>query len=534
MAPALELIEVGYTFPDGSPLFQHVSASFGPELTGLVGPNGVGKSTLLRIVAGHIQPSSGAVLGAQDAGYLAQEPVFATDADVGGLLGVRDIRAAMARLDAGGAAADDAAAVADYWSARAHMEVELGRLGLSHLEFDAPVARLSGGERSRLALLAVMLRNPGQLLLDEPTNHLDAANRRILRDTLRRWRHGALVVSHDRELLDDMDRIVELSPTGLTPYGGGYALYAEQKRVNEAAAEKTLHDATRALVAHRRQAQESKEREQRRSGSGKQRAARRNASALEIGAAKEQSGKTARRTAVEQRARSAEYAAQLRDAQQAVSRHERLSFQVPTTQREATHPLLHAEELCFGFVASRILFRNLSFTLMSGERLAIAGPNGSGKSTLLKILAGRLDGYQGRLVSRAKHALFLDQHFNEVLHGNSTVLAAFERHNPCVSTTEARTHMARFLFRGPAALKLVANLSGGERLRAALACVLAPDRATDLILLDEPTNNLDLDGIRHLEEVLQAYRGAIVAISHDEHFLDAIGTRRHLTLGPGE
>jgi ATPase subunit of ABC transporter with duplicated ATPase domains len=530
MAPALELIEVGYTLPDGTELFQHVSASLGSELTGLVGPNGVGKSTLLRIVAGQIRPSSGAVVGANGAGYLPQEPVFAADADVGAFLGVRDIRAAMARLDDGGEAADDAAALADYWSVRANMEVELGRLGLSHLEFDAPVARLSGGERSRLALLAVMLRNPDHLLLDEPTNHLDAANRRILRDTLRHWRHGAFVVSHDRELLDGMDRILELGPTGLTPYGGGYALYAEQKRLNEEAAEKTLHEATRAVAAHRRQAQESLEREQRRSGSGKHRAARRDASALEIGAAKEQAGKTARRTAVDQRARSAGYAAQLRDAQQAVSRHERLSFQVPTTPRETTHLLLHADKLSFGFPESRVLFRNITFTLMSGERLAIAGRNGIGKSTLLKILAGHLGGYHGRLVSRAKHAVFLDQHLDEILNGNSTVLAAFERHNPFINATEARTHMARFLFRDQAALKPIPALSGGERLRAALACVLAPDRPVDLILLDEPTNNLDLDSIHHLEGVLQAYRGAIVAISHDEHFLDTIGARQHLEL----
>ena len=528
----IELRNLAYTLPDGRTLFAHVSASIGDELVGLVGANGIGKTTLLRIIAGEIAPARGSVAGAERIGYVPQEPAFASTLSVGAALGLGGAREALGRVERGVASAADLEITTDYWARLARVQSGLAGLGLDYLDVEMPVSRCSGGERTRLSLLGAMLGNPSHLVLDEPTNHLDLESRAHLRDALLEWHGGAIIVSHDRRLLAHVDRIFGLSETGLTAYGGGFDLYQAQRELERSAAQRRLQDAERQLAAAKRSAQQDREKQERRAAAGRNKAHRKGVSRIEIGAAKEQAGQSSRRSSAERRARVTEAAEQARTERASNPARAPLSFDSAGVRTPAGRNVLDVDQLSFAYPGERRLFAPLTFSLPAAGRMAVEGRSGAGKSTLLKLLAGITGGHEGSIATAARHPVYLDQRFDSVLDAGATVLENFARRNPGLSVTEARTRLARFMFRNQDAVRKVGSLSGGEKLRAALACVLASEPPSDLLLLDEPTNNLDLAGIEYLEESLASYPGALVVVSHDSDFLERIQVRQRLRLSP--
>jgi len=221
----LTLEGVSFTLADGRVLFQDLNEVFDQRRTGLVGRNGAGKSVLARLMAGELAPSSGRIACSGTVHYLSQH--IAQEGTVAALAGVQPVLAALTRIENGSADPADFDAVGDGWDMRERLQSELDRHGLPHLRPGTPAASLSGGEAMRVSLIAAWLSSASFLILDEPSNHLDRANRLALQAQLQRWPYGLLVISHDRELLEQMERIVELSPLGLRSYGGGYSFYAE-------------------------------------------------------------------------------------------------------------------------------------------------------------------------------------------------------------------------------------------------------------------------------------------------------------------
>ncbi|HVK09478.1 MAG TPA: ATP-binding cassette domain-containing protein, partial [Gemmataceae bacterium] len=237
MPASVTLSDLTWAAPDAAPLFSGLNLRFGPARTGLVGRNGVGKTTLLRLIAGDLRPRSGGVAVTGRLGVLRQSVQRGPDETVADLLGVSAALAVLARAE-GGAATDADLAEAD-WTVGARVAAALGRVGL-----DAPpetrLAALSGGQRTRAGLAALLFSDPDFLLLEEPTNDLDRDGRAAVLDLLAGWRGGAVVVSHDRDLLDGMDAIVELTPLGANRYGGNWSAYRDQKALELAAADRTL------------------------------------------------------------------------------------------------------------------------------------------------------------------------------------------------------------------------------------------------------------------------------------------------------
>ena len=527
MSSFVTLDGLSYATPDGQSLFENLTLAFGAERTGLVGRNGVGKSTLLLVIQGELLPSGGAMTVRGRLGVLRQALIPPPGATVAALMGVEAALARLRRVEAGEGSEEDFAE-AD-WTLEARLEAALAEVDLAGVDLERPAAALSGGQVTRASLAGLLAAEPDLLILDEPTNNLDAAARDLVAEVLGRWKGGAIVVSHDRALLRKMDRIVELTTLGAQVFGGDYDLYAERKAEAEAAAARELADAEKQAARVAREVQIAAERKQRKDAAGKRARARNDAPKILLDAKQqraETSGGRAQRLADRLKSDAADA---LAGAEAKVERVQRLAFDLPPSGLAAAKTVLAMTEVGFAFPGHAPLLDGVSLKIVGPERVAVSGPNGSGKTTLIRLAAGELSPSAGE-VTRGVKAAFLDQQ-TALLGDEATLVAAFRRLNPKATENAARAALARFMFRNTAAEKPVRALSGGERLRAALACVLLGDQPPQLLILDEPTNHLDLDSIGAVEAAVCGYDGALLVVSHDRDFLDAIGIEREIALG---
>ncbi len=523
---------LAYAPADGRALFQDLTLSFGRERTGLVGPNGSGKTTLVRLLAGELAPSSGTVHRTGPVAVLPQDFHPAPEAPLSVVLGVEERLAALRRMEAGAAVVADLDRVGDDWDLPERAAAVLARFGLGHLPLDRPVGAVSGGEGTRVALAGLALGRPDFLLLDEPTNHLDAASREALYAFVEGWTGGLLCVSHDRALLRRMDRIVELSPLGVRVYGGDYDAYRARRDADDAAAEREMDSARAALRLAEREAREVRERQARREAQGRRDRATANIPKILLNARKGQAQATGAHVRAVTEREVEERRARAEAARRRVEERERPRFDLASTGLPAGRTVLEMQGVTVRFPgAARPVLDGVSLRVAGPERVALVGPNGSGKTTLLRVALGGLapDAGTVRRLPDGETAS-LDQN-GAALDPARSVLESFRALHPRMEATAARYALARFLFSDEAALQTVGTLSGGQRLRASLACVLGGERPLSLLVLDEPTNHLDLDALEALESALRGYDGALLVVSHDAAFLEAIGVERRITLG---
>ncbi|HEU6451672.1 MAG TPA: ABC-F family ATP-binding cassette domain-containing protein [Gemmatimonadaceae bacterium] len=523
---------LSYALPDGRALFHELTLSFGRERTGLVGPNGSGKSTLVRLLAGELAPSSGVVNRGAAVAVLPQDFRPAPDAPLAVVLRIDERLRALRRMEAGESTLADLELVDDDWELPERAVAVLARFGLSHLSLDRPVGTVSGGEATRVALAGLALGRPDFLLLDEPTNHLDAASREALYSFVEGWTGGILCVSHDRALLRRMDRIVELSSFGVRVYGGDYDAYRERRDLDDAAAEREMESARAALRRAEREARELGERQARREARGRRERATANMPKILLNARKAKAQATGARVRAVIEREVEERRERLGAARSRVEERERPRFELASTGLPAGRTVLELLDVTVRFPgADRLVLDGVSLHIVGPERVAVTGPNGSGKSTLLRVATGRLapDAGSVRRPSDGDVA-FLDQE-GVALDPALSVLENFNAFHPRMDATAARYALARFLFSHEAALQKVGTLSGGQRLRASLACVLGGEHPPSLLVLDEPTNHLDLDALEALESALREYDGALLVVSHDADFLEAIRVERRVATG---
>ncbi|MET3599073.1 ABC-F family ATP-binding cassette domain-containing protein [Martelella mangrovi] len=528
MHATITLSGLSFTTADGHFIFDNIDAVFGPGLTGLVGRNGVGKTTLLKLIAGRITPTSGAV---SVAGRLA---LF--DQTVSPKAGetLADCFAIRAMLEMIEAASQGRASVETMdridWLAEEKAATALSRFDIAY-PLTTPLSLLSGGELTRARLAALIYDAPDFILLDEPTNNLDAAGRSYLLDFLHCWRGGALVVSHDRELLEAMTEIVELTSLGMTRYGGNFSFYEREKAAELANREKRLGEAEREVRQASAAARQRAERKARSDAKGRKVRKRRDMPKMVLDGMKSQAEATeARQKALKDREaeKATEALAEARSHLEVIAP---FSITLPPSGCAAGRRVLRADRLAGGYDVDAPLFRDLSFEMIGPERVAIEGRNGAGKSTLVCTLTGRLEPIAGTAEIAVPFAL-LDQTVS-LLDGAESVRDNFRRINPDDDENACRAALARFRFRADDALKRVADLSGGELLRAGLAAAIGGSRPAQLLVLDEPTNNLDLESLATLEAGLNAYDGALLVISHDPVFLGRIGINTQIVLFGG-
>ena len=484
------------------------------QIAGLVGDNGSGKTTLLRLINRDLQPETGMVTHERglEIGFLTQEPDLRPDRTLHDEVGsvFADLLALENKLHALSeemAARHDDPKLPELMDAYERVNARfitagghtfetrlheiLGGLGFAMSDYTKPLANFSGGQKCRAALAKLLLADRSFLLLDEPTNHLDIDATRWLEKFLAGHKGGAVVISHDRYLLDRIcDRIIELDRARVTCYPGNYTTYAQSKEVRMLTQQREFEKdgefirKERAFIAKHIAGQRTKEAQ-------------------------------GRRTRLERRLKAGEFVteAPTRD------RTAKIAFREGSAQ---TGVVLRADELCMAY-GENTLFTDLTFQVHAGQRFGITGPNGCGKTTLLKISVGEVAPKGGSIVVDPKLRVGYYSQEPAELDPERTVVDEIRAAGIAMSEQDARSLLARYLFTGDDVFKLLGKLSGGEQSRVRLAKLIL--ESPDLLILDEPTNHLDIRSREVLEQSLREFPGTIVVVSHDRYFLDGLVDR---------
>ncbi|OBK78158.1 ABC-F family ATP-binding cassette domain-containing protein [Mycobacterium sp. 1164985.4] len=523
--------DLSFAWPDDTPLFDGLSFTVGEGRTGLVAPNGAGKSALLKLIAAELTPTSGSVTVEGRLGYLPQSLPYIAHRTVAELLGVAPVIEALDALADGNPDEEVFATIGDDWDVEERARAQLDRLGLSHIALDRRLDTLSGGEIVSIGIVTQLLIRPDLLLLDEPTNNLDLDARHRLYGALDDFAGCLLVVSHDRMLLDRMDRIVELYNGELHSYGGNFTMYTEAVELEQRVAESNVRSAQQLLKREKREKQQARERAARRAGTAARNMKDAGLPKIVAGAQKRRAQESAGRVDRVGAARVGDARDRLQEAERAVRDDDTLVLDLPDTAVPAGRDVLTAKGLRF-LVGGRSVLDNVDLSVRGPERIALTGPNGTGKSTLLRIVTADVEPDGGTVARGSGRIAYLSQRL-DLLDPRDTVAESLAAFAPSLSHTRRMHLLAQFLFHGDRIHLPVGALSGGERLRATLACVLFAEPAPELLLLDEPTNNLDLVSVGQLQAALNAYRGAFIVVSHDDRFLAEIGVQRWLRLSDG-
>ena len=528
----LTIQNLSYTHPNKDLLFSNLNLTVNNnEKTALIGNNGVGKSTLLKIISKELLPSSGQIILDVEPYYIPQVFGQYNHLTISEALQVKDKLNALQEILNGIVSEENLNLLNDDWTIEERCIEALEYWQLSELDLSQKMDTLSGGQKTKVFLAGILIHNPDLILLDEPTNHLDVLGRQLLYDFIQSTKSALIIVSHDRKLLNLLNTVCELSKTGIKVYGGNYDFYKEQKQIEINALNQDIHNKEKAFKKAKEKERETIERQQKLDARAKKSVAKAGLPKIVANTWKNSAeNSTAKITDVHtEKLENIQF--ELRDLRSSQSRIEQMKFGFDNAVLHKGKVLFIADDINFAYEKEAYLWNeNLNIKLVSGERIALKGINGSGKTTLIKIILGSLVPQIGTVFNAENNSVYIDQDYSAIDSSLSVYEQAQQFNSLAMQEHQVKLRLNRFLFSKDTWDKTCSALSGGERMRLLLCCLGIGNQAPDIIILDEPTNNLDIQNIEILTNAINDYQGTLLVISHDETFLEQINIARTIRL----
>jgi len=542
---SISIQQISYIHPDKEVLFSDLNfaISKGQKL-GLVGNNGCGKSTLLQIIAGQLSPSSGVIVRPDDLYYIPQHFGQYDSLTIAQALQIERKQQALHAILSGDASNENFVILDDDWNIEERSIAALDLWGLGQFTLSYPMNLLSGGEKTRVFLAGMDIHHPSVVLMDEPTNHLDSSGRQRLYDWVEKYRSTLLVVSHDRTLLNLLPEICELEKHQINYYGGNYEFYKEQKTLMQEALQQRIEEKEKALRIARKVARETAERRDKQNVRGEKSNIKKGVPRIVLNALQGKSEKsTSKLTGVHQE-KAEKLTNERNHLRGSLSPTAALKTDFNSSSLHTGKILVTAKEINFSYhsnsvnndiqensISKQQLWQApVSFQLKSGDRLRIEGANGSGKTTLLKLITGQLQPQEGTLTRTDFSYVYLNQEYSIIDDRNSILEQAYAFNSRNLPEHEIKIILNRYLFPASEWDKSCRKLSGGEKMRLAFCCLMISNNTPDMFILDEPTNNLDIQSIEIITATIKNYAGTVIAISHDNYFIQEIGVEQCILL----
>jgi ATPase subunit of ABC transporter with duplicated ATPase domains len=514
---------LSYHHADKKQLFGQLTITVGNgEKAALVGNNGAGKSTLLQLIAGVLQPSSGNIFTSSAPWYVPQHLGQYDHFTIAAVLGVDQKLAAIKAITEGSTDVQYFNDLDDDWEIEGRVNAALGKWGLDHIRPAQQMAGLSGGEKTKVFLAGTDIHIPEIILLDEPSNHLDRRGRKQLYELVSNSRATLLAVSHDRALLNLLPETLELSAFGIEVYGGNFDFYRRQKEGKVNALQNNLHEQSKTLKQTQQKARDVAEKRQKMESRGNAKGQSGSMPRIIAGGLKNKAEGSTAKVMEAQDEKLVGIGENIRNIRGQIQQYQALKIDIGSTGLHHGKVLVDAINLIYNF-GSGPIWQPLTFQIRSGERLHIKGDNGAGKTTLLRLITGALTASAGSLSRAGFTFLYLDQDYT-LIHPEFTVFELVQHYNSRnLQEHELKSLLVYSQFERQAWDKKCSVLSGGEKMKLSLCCLSVSNHTPDMLILDEPTNNLDLKSLEILTATVKSFNGTLLAVSHDEYFTSEIG-----------
>ena len=527
----LLLQNISYSHPDKTPLFEGLNLNLANRSkTALTGNNGTGKSTLLKIIAGIVKPSDGTL-------HLEAKPYYAPQIfgqydhlTIAEALGIHQKLEALKQILEGNLTESNLNLLDDDWTIEERCKEALELWQLSPLSLTQKLEELSGGQKTKVFLAGISIHQAQLVLLDEPSNHLDAKARQILYDFITTTSATLLVVSHDRSLLNGINTVCELNKSAIVAYGGNYEFYKEQKQLKENALQEDIKSKEKALRKANEKKRESMERQQKLDARGRKKQEKAGVATIMLNTLKNNAEKSTAKIKNVHTEKIDAIFHELQELRSTLPDIDKMKFGFDNSKLHKGKTLFKANGINHAFKEQALWKENLDVEIISGERIALNGANGSGKTTLLKIVLGTMEPVTGSVYRAGNKTVYIDQKYSLINHELSVYEQAQHFNEGALQEHEVKIRLRRFLFAQEDWDKPCRVLSGGERMRLILCCLTISLEAPDFIVLDEPTNNLDIQNIKILTAAINEYQGTMLVVSHDEYFLEEINVARTLQI----